>query len=252
MSAEINSAADDHVLRVTSEYTWLTVQGEGRYTGTVSAFLRLAGCNLRCAWCDTPKSLPDYDVEAKGWGPLRTDQGSLLCVVGAVAADVKKLLDTGTRHLVITGGEPVLQQEALPPLIEALYTDTVVTVETNCTVMPSPELAKHVALASLSPKLDQVRHNDVYLAWSHYAAQIQLKIVVAQWEEFAIAMHEIETFRALRAPNLAWVAVQLESSFMRKAWSMPENAEARDRVVRELGKYNIRLVAQMHQVLRLR
>jgi 7-carboxy-7-deazaguanine synthase len=109
-----------------------SVQGEGRYVGVPSAFVRTAGCNLRCWFCDTPYS---------SWEP--TGERMPLDEV------VSRVLAYDCEHVVVTGGEPLL----LPELVSLTETLTahgrVVTVETAGTVY-RPVRAD---LVSLSPKL---------------------------------------------------------------------------------------------------
>ena len=114
-----------------------SIQGEGTRTGEPSTFLRLAGCNLRCSWCDTP-----YSWTAEG-------------VRAARQVPVDQLADEVTeRAVVLTGGEPMLHRRRLPALLQALRDRGVdhVTVETNATIW-EPALARDVDLWSLSPKL---------------------------------------------------------------------------------------------------
>ena len=109
--------------------TFTSIQGEGTLAGVPSFFIRTSGCNLRCAWCDTPYT---------SWRP----EGSRRSVDGLVAAA------SGCRHVVITGGEPLLQRE-LPRLAAALTAaGHHLTVETAGTL--APEFA--CSLLSVSPK----------------------------------------------------------------------------------------------------
>jgi organic radical activating enzyme len=115
-----------------------SIQGEGTRVGEVATFIRLAGCNLRCSWCDTPYSWNAEGMRAAG--KLAIDD----------VADLAR-----ERAVVITGGEPMLHARHLPRLVAALRGRGVehVTVETNATVVPTPELLAAVDLWSLSPKL---------------------------------------------------------------------------------------------------
>ena len=111
---------------------FFSIQGEGRLAGVPSAFVRTSGCNLRCEFCDS-----DYT----SWHP----EGETLTVSDVLA----RLEAFPTRHVVVTGGEPMIA-----PAVEELCAGLRargyhITIETAATVF------KPVAcdLASLSPKL---------------------------------------------------------------------------------------------------
>ncbi len=109
-----------------------SIQGEGKLAGVPSAFIRSSGCNLRCTWCDTPYA---------SWNPRGTEE-SIESIVGWVQA-------SGRRHVVFTGGEPVIQPDA-GALCDALHKDgRHITCETAGTIFKP--LA--IDLLSLSPKL---------------------------------------------------------------------------------------------------
>lgn len=119
-----------------------SIQGEGASAGRPAVFLRLALCNLRCRWCDTRYSWDwsryDYVAEVHTW-PIELLAGRLS------AASI--------RRLVITGGEPLLQQAGLAQLIELLGPEWTVEIETNGTVAPSPALSARIDQWNVSPKL---------------------------------------------------------------------------------------------------
>jgi 7-carboxy-7-deazaguanine synthase len=109
-----------------------SLQGEGALVGVPSFFIRTSGCNLRCAWCDTPYT---------SWDPEGTDL-SLSQILDEVAAHP-------ARHVVVTGGEPMIQPEIIP-LTERLRARGLhITVETAGTVF-TPVVCD---LMSISPKL---------------------------------------------------------------------------------------------------
>lgn len=111
-----------------------SVQGEGILTGVPSVFIRTSGCNLRCRWCDTMYA---------SWQPEGPDM-SVEEICAAVRAQ------TAVRHVVITGGEPMIAR-GIHDLASALRAGGYhITIETAGTVPPDGIACD---LASLSPKL---------------------------------------------------------------------------------------------------
>ncbi len=109
-----------------------SVQGEGIWTGVPSTFVRVSGCNLRCTWCDTPYA---------SWQP----EGPVL----ELDAILDQALGFPNRHVVLTGGEPMLF-EAIVPLSERLKANgKTITIETAGTVWQDLPCD----LMSISPKL---------------------------------------------------------------------------------------------------
>lgn len=107
-----------------------SISGEGPHAGGLSTFIRLAGCNLRCAWCDTPYALSfgageEMDVQA-----------------------VRR--STACRHVTLTGGEPLSTPDAVPLVEELLRAGHEVEVETN----GSFDIAPLVALKGCSVTMD--------------------------------------------------------------------------------------------------
>lgn len=126
-----------------------TIQGEGKLAGTPSLFIRLASCNLRCIWqmedgsfcrCDTSYASFHPD-DKKSWD---TDE-----IVALVRNNIGEM-----EHIVITGGEPLLQKKGVAELCEKLKDQLKVhiTIESNGTLFDE-ELAKNIDLFSISPKL---------------------------------------------------------------------------------------------------
>ncbi|MCU1445027.1 7-carboxy-7-deazaguanine synthase QueE [Cryobacterium sp.] len=132
-------------LIITEVFT--SVQGEGPSVGQPAVFLRLAMCNLACSWCDTPYS----------WDWKRYDRDAETKLIDVEGLADRLTLDLqATRLLIITGGEPLIQQRDLAALLEiirARVPDVRFEVETNGTLAPAPSLAALVQLFVVSPKL---------------------------------------------------------------------------------------------------
>jgi 7-cyano-7-deazaguanosine (preQ0) biosynthesis protein QueE len=111
-----------------SEIFGPTIQGEGKNLGKPSMFLRLAKCNLKCTWCDTK-----YTWDWENYDPKKE-------IKYMTIGDISKELETKTmkldpKSLVITGGEPMLQQKKLSPLFQYLP-NWFIEIETAGTIKP--------------------------------------------------------------------------------------------------------------------
>jgi 7-carboxy-7-deazaguanine synthase len=152
-----------------------SIQGEGALLGVPSVFVRASGCNLRCVWCDTPYT---------SWHPEGADW-TVECILAAVDA-------YPARHVVVTGGEPLIAREVVELTRGLRARGLHITIETAGTVFAPVECD----LMSISPKLAnstpagewRERHASLriqpevvrrLMAWRPY----QLKFVIAQPED---------------------------------------------------------------------
>jgi len=93
-----------------------SLQGEGKNQGKPCLFIRLAGCNLKCRWCDTPES----------------QDGGMEMGLDTILEQVWRL---NPPYVCITGGEPLLQADDLEHLLASLSRrGTLIDIETNGTI----------------------------------------------------------------------------------------------------------------------
>ena len=118
-----------------------SIQGEGTNAGTPAIFLRTSECNLKCTWCDTK-----YTWDWKNYDYTKE--------VNEISINEirNRLGKSSIRHLVITGGEPMMQQDDLAELLTFLKPEFYVELETNGTILPNNALSTLVDQWNVSPK----------------------------------------------------------------------------------------------------
>jgi 7-carboxy-7-deazaguanine synthase len=148
--------------------TFYSVQGEGSLVGVPSVFVRTSGCNLRCAWCDTPYA---------SWHPEGTEMS-----VEEIVAIVQR---EPTRYVVVTGGEPMVAK-GMPDLLAQLRAaGKHITIETAGTIPPQGVACD---LASISPKLAHSTPSEAKAgkAWAekHEKLRLQPEVLRAWCESY--------------------------------------------------------------------
>lgn len=160
---------------------FFSIQGEGELTGIPSVFVRTSGCNLRCRWCDTKYS---------SWTP----EGENVDIEELV----ERVCSYPARHVVITGGEPMIAKD-IKEFVDLLkQSGKHITIETAGTITPN---GIQCDLASISPKLSDStpekgeiseewieRHDSTRIDYNILnewidSYEFQLKFVVSRREE---------------------------------------------------------------------
>ena len=149
-----------------------SIQGEGKRQGFPSIFVRCAGCNLACRWCDTPLSrVGGHEM------PLE-----------AVLHEIRQ---HPGRRLCITGGEPLLQQGDLLELLrQASAEGYSVEIETNGTIDFRP--FQHLAAICMDVKCPSSGEQSDRTLIPHLRLQDSLKFVVADRQDCRYAAAVLE------------------------------------------------------------
>lgn len=192
------------VVRIAEVYS--SIQGEGQFAGTPSVFVRTAGCNLRCWFCDTPFT---------SWKPEGPQIG--------VADLVQQVRAFGIEHVVLTGGEPLLQPDSVDLCEQMLAAGHFVTIETAGTVFrPAP-----ASLMSISPKLANSSPSRVGTAdavrWQARHEQVRsshetiAKLIAAADHQFKFVVDVPDDLREITTYLADWPQVPGE-----RVWLMPQ------------------------------
>lgn len=138
-----------------------SIQGEGKSLGWPSIFVRTSLCNLHCVWCDTDYTwnwtgtrFAHQNDARPGYRKFDKKEWIAECEIETVAGLVAAY---PCQNVILTGGEPMLQQPALVALMLALRQKNAsyrFEVETNGTLMPLPEFDAAIDQYNVSPKLD--------------------------------------------------------------------------------------------------
>jgi organic radical activating enzyme len=182
-----------------------SIQGEGMSSGIPSVFIRLSMCNLHCTWCDTDYTwnwegtpfIHDND-SIPGYRKYRKEDQIIELTLKELVASIEKY--PGNR-LIITGGEPMMQQKEVAELIQLLKTDHpdyFVEIETNGTKIPQPSLDAVIDQYNVSVKLSNsgnptsLRLKEPALTFFSQSPKSNFKFVIATPED----LNEVEQLRS--------------------------------------------------------
>ena len=185
-----------------------SIQGEGPSMGKPAIFIRLSQCNLHCTWCDTDytwnwkdtpfthdKDLqPGYEKYDKGQWVVEAAPGEITDIIGQYPC----------KRVILTGGEPMMQQKELIPLAEKLRKlGYFIEIETNGTYLPKAPLDELIDQFNISPKLSnsnnelKLRIREQVLTYFSQSAKAFFKFVLASARD----LQEVQDLQA--AYNIA-------------------------------------------------
>jgi len=168
--------ADIDQIRVHEIYE--SIQGESTFAGLPCTFVRLSRCNLRCRWCDTPQAFEGGTEMSR-------------------AAVLEKALSFGTPLVELTGGEPLLQEGAIPLLRELCDAGRTVLLETSGERDISLVDPRVHRIMDLKAPGSGESHRNRWENVAHLSSRDEVKIVLAdradyEWAKGVIEEHGLE------------------------------------------------------------
>ncbi len=159
--------------------TFVSIQGESTYAGLPCFFIRLAGCNLRCSWCDTV-----YSRESDA-------------ATGSVTAAelVKRAENSGVKLVEVTGGEPLLQDDSILLISSLLEKGFTVLLETNGSISIADVPEKTVKIIDCKCPSSGESSRMLTENYGLLARHDQIKFVLGGREDYLFAKKIIEKHR---------------------------------------------------------
>ncbi|MBU1265804.1 MAG: 7-carboxy-7-deazaguanine synthase QueE [Gammaproteobacteria bacterium] len=171
-------------LRLTEVF--LSLQGETSRAGLPTVFVRLAGCPLRCRWCDTPYSFQGGETVA-------------------LASLLARVADFGVPTVCVTGGEPLAQKNCLPLLAALCDAGYSVSLETSGALDVSQVDARVSRIVDIKPPGSGEDGRNRWENLAHLTPHDEIKFVLADRADYDWAREVI------RAHNLAKICPVLFS-----------------------------------------
>jgi 7-carboxy-7-deazaguanine synthase len=187
-----------------------SIQGESSFAGYPCVFIRLAGCNLRCCYCDAR-----YAYEEEGRKVPLTD------ILTHAASHPAALV-------AITGGEPLLQENVYPLMKQLLAANRTVLLETNGSLGISRVPGEVVKVLDLKCP-DSGMHEQMNFKNMHFLSlRDEIKFVLSSRVDYEWAVATIGTYRLDRVAKLLFspVAGRLNPAEL-AAWLLADNLPAR-------------------------
>ena len=163
---------------------YASIQGESTFAGLRCTFVRTTGCNLRCAWCDTPQAFH---------GGTRLSRKDVL----------SRALSHGTPLVEVTGGEPLLQPGVFPLMAELCDAGRTVLLETSGEADVSRVDSRVHKIMDLKCPASGESHRNRWTNVNYLTPRDEIKFVVADRADYEWMRSAIEARQLARAtPNL--------------------------------------------------
>lgn len=226
-----------------------SIQGEGKSLGRPSVFVRTSLCNLHCVWCDTDYTwnwegtrFPHVNDAKPGYEKFNKDE----YIAHLPTEDVvRSIAAEDCKNIVLTGGEPLLQQDELVNVMQqlrAVDNDYWFETETNGTILPLEDFDLLVDQYNVSPKLansgnpQKLREKKRPYDFFASSAKAFFKFVVAEPADLDEVLLLIETY------NIA-----NEKVFLMPEGTSPERLRQKQQwVIETCKKYGFNYTDRLH------
>lgn len=205
--------------------TFLSIQGEGRYSGAPCFFIRLSGCSARCNWCDTLHALdPDSGITT-------------------TLAELQEKIPDWVEYVQITGGEPLEQKESLIELIHAIQKKgKTVLLETSgledlSGIPADVHICMDLKLPSSGIHGSNVEEGLTIKNLKYLKSTDEIKFVLMDREDFQVAYHLIKKYK-----------LETKTSLLFSPVFGKMNPEELARLLME-SKLKARMQVQLHKVI---
>lgn len=205
-----------NALRITEIF--LSLQGESSSVGFPTVFVRLTGCPLRCQYCDT-----EYAFTGGQWRSLQS-------IIDEVAS-------YNTRHVTVTGGEPLAQKQCLDLLRQLVDQGYIVSLETSG-AMPVQHVDQRVikVLDIKTPASGEADRN-LFENLDYVTNRDQIKFVICDREDYEWAKRIIEQYKLVEKCEI----------LMSPSYSQLEGQQLAEWVLED--KLPVRFQLQLHKIL---
>ena len=199
--------------------TFISISGESGWQGMVTTFIRFCGCDVECAWCDTL-----YARQESGT-PCTQDDIVSICRANQV------------RKIILTGGEPMLQ-EGLPSLCECLLAEGFeVQVETSGTRLVSILPKEVMKVVDIKPPSAQAKKGFHWGNLDCLGEKDEIKLVLAERADYDWALNIMRKTGLDKRKNV----------LMSPVMGLLEPAELAEWITQD--RLNCRLQLQLHKIL---
>ncbi|MCL4321284.1 MAG: radical SAM protein [Deltaproteobacteria bacterium] len=201
-----------------------SIQGESSFAGYPCKFVRLAGCNLKCSYCDTKEAL--------------ITENSKKLAVSEIINELNKI-GGNIRLAEITGGEPLIQEAVYGLFDELIKLNYTVLLETNGSIDLKSVPVKVIKIVDIKCPSSGFSHENRYKNLNYITATDELKFVIGTDEDYAFAKDFLKN-NLIKTSKIIFSATHAAMS-------------SKDLALKILkDELNVRLGIQLHKVLQLK